>query len=265
MTVRKMLEESGLRRHEAERLLMVATGCGRAAMLSLDDVSVAERARFETMVWRRRDGEPLQYLEGVVPFGPIEVCVDERVLIPRVETEYLWELASNRGEPRAVVDLCTGSGVLALSAKHRWPAATVMGTDLSRSALSLARENGDRLGIDVEWCHGDLFDALDPELQGAIDLVLANPPYVGESEFDSLPDDVRLHEPREALVAGEGGLGVIRRIGAEVATWLAPGGEVWCEIGETQGARALAAFSGLEARVAQDLTGRDRYIHAVKR
>lgn len=265
MTIRSLVEGSRLPRHEAERLLMAVTGLERAGVVGLEAVSDADRDRFEAMVARRRQGEPLQYLEEVVPFGSIAVRVDERVLIPRPETEHLWELASRRVEPSIVVDLCTGSGVLALSAKHRWSNAAVYGTDISVDALAVADDNAHRLQLEVEWREGDLFDALEPDVRGSIDLVLANPPYVAESEFEVLPDDVRLHEPRQALVADDEGLAVLRRLGAEVADWMAPGGEVWCEIGETQGAAARAAFTELDAQVVQDLTGRDRYIHGVKR
>lgn len=265
MTVKGLVEESGLARHEAERLLLAATGLPRSTLLGLDRVSPEHQEMFADMAARRRAGYPLQYLEGRIPFGPIEVQVDQRALIPRPETEYLWELASKSAEPSVVVDLCTGSGALALAAKHQWPSATVFGTDLSRAALSLAGENADRLDIDVNWREGDLFDALDSSLHGSIDLLLTNPPYVAESEFDELPDDVRLYEPRSALVAHGSGLGVIRRVGSQVESWLASGGEVWCEIGATQGEEAVAAFVGLESWVVQDLTGRDRYVHGVRR
>jgi len=265
MTVEALLDASGLHRHEAERLLMAVTGLTRSGLLILDSVSPEESERFEQLAERRRSGYPLQYLEREVPFAAIDVHVDERALIPRPETEHLWELASAGKEPGVVVDVCTGSGVLALSAKHRWPAARVVGTDVSREALSLARENGARLGIDVDWGEGDLFDAVDPGLRGMVDLVLANPPYVSESEYASLPDDVRRHEPRQALVADDDGLAVIGDLGAQIGQWLAPDGEVWCEIGETQGAAAVAAFSGLDVRLVQDLTGRDRYLHGVER
>lgn len=264
MIVASLLQGSGLDRHEAERLLMAVIGVSRSALLTLDQVSPQQANRFEDLATQRRHGYPLQYLEGVVPFAAIEVQVDQRALIPRPETEYLWELAAAGPEPTVVVDLCSGTGVLALSARRQWPDARIIGTDLSREALSLARENAELLGMEVEWCRGDLFDAVDPALRGFIDLVLANPPYVSLSEYRLLPDDVRLHEPREALVADDDGLAVIRQIGAQVGEWLADGGSVWCEIGHDQGESARTAFADLEARVVKDLTGRDRYVHGVK-
>jgi release factor glutamine methyltransferase len=125
--------------------------------------------------------------------------------------------------------MCTGSGAVALFLKHHWPESRVIGTDSSSEALAVARSNG----ASVEWREGDLFDALDRSLMGGIDLVVANPPYIARQEWSALPADVR-HEPRAALVAGERGTEVIERILGNVSEWLAPGGEAWIEIGETQ-------------------------------
>jgi release factor glutamine methyltransferase len=125
--------------------------------------------------------------------------------------------------------MCTGSGAVALFLKHHWPESRVIGTDSSSEALAVARSNG----ASVEWREGDLFDALDRSLMGGIDLVVANPPYITRQEWSALPADVR-HEPRAALVAGERGTEVIERILGNVSEWLAPGGEAWIEIGETQ-------------------------------
>ncbi len=265
MTVHEVLDRSGLERHEAERLAMVVTGLDRSGLLALSSLTENERSRFHLLADRRRAGEPLQYLEEEVPFGPVTVLVDPRVLIPRPETEYLWELASQRTDPGVVVDLCTGSGALALSAKHGWPDAEVYGTDLSGDALEVARSNAARLGLAVQWKQGDLFAALDPTLRGRIGLILTNPPYVADDEYDDLPSEVREHEPREALLGGRHGMEVVETIAKEAGAWLRTGGVIWCEIGETQGAMALEAFEGLDAEVVKDLTGRDRFVHGVKR
>ncbi len=234
--------------HEMKRLEAVA---GRDSSL-------------EALIERRLAGEPLQYIEGSAQFGPLELKVDERVLIPRPETENLFELACRMVRvPEVVLDLCTGSGALALALKNRFPSAAVFATDISPEAIAVATENMSRTGLSVYLADGDVFEPLPAALLGEVDLIVANPPYVAESEFDSLPEDVR-REPRVALVSGRTGLEIIEKIGASAADWLRPGGVVICEIGETQGVAASSSFNGLAMVVRQDLTGRDRYVVGVK-
>ena len=202
-------------------------------MRRLAAVATPERPLGE-LVKLRASGQPLQYLEGTAAFGALTVAVDNRVLIPRSETEYLADLLAHRhSHPRLVVDLCTGSGAMALFIKEVWPTSRVVGSDFSPDALLVARQNGDHLGLAVEWYQGDLFSALPVDMRGKIDLLVANPPYVSEEEWELLPIDV-MHEPRSALVAGPIGTEIIDRILDEVDDWLVPGGEAWIEIGETQ-------------------------------
>jgi release factor glutamine methyltransferase len=244
------IPDSRLPAHEARRLWSVAC---RAP----DPVSA-----FRELEALRCAGHPLQYLEGTAAFGPIELMVDERVLIPRPETEQLWELAIRLVKgPAIVVDLGTGSGALALALAHAFPAARVIGVDLSSSALDVARFNGEHLGLDVEWRHGDLWAALDPGLAGTVDLVVSNPPYIAEGDWESLPPDVR-QEPRGALIAGPTGFEVLERIAAGADRWLAPGGWVACEIGETQGSASRELFAArlTDVRIAVDLAGRERFV-----
>lgn len=218
----------------------------------------------EELVARRLGGEPLQYIEGTAAFGPLDLVVDERVLVPRPETEGLFEIATKMvRNPEVIVDLCTGSGALALALKNAFPTAAVFATDVSEDAVEVAIQNKYRNRLDVYFALGDLFDPLPASLFGEIDLMVANPPYVSEREFPLLPDDVQ-REPRMALVAGPTGLEVIRAIGATAADWLRPGGVVVCEIGETQAVAASNAFLNLPTVVRQDLAGRDRYVVAVK-
>lgn len=217
----------------------------------------------DELVRRRLEGEPLQYLEGTAAFGPFDLAVDERVLIPRPETEGLWDLACSLvTSPAVIVDLCTGSGALAIALARRFPDARVIGTDLSEDALGVARVNGAALAPDVEWRKGDLFDALEPSLRGKVDLLVSNPPYVSAAEWGELPVDVR-REPRMALVAGKTGLEILSRIADEAATWLRPGGKLVCEIGEKQGRAVRDVFSRYhDVVVLRDLTDRDRYLVA---
>ncbi|MGH8936679.1 MAG: N5-glutamine methyltransferase family protein [Acidimicrobiia bacterium] len=261
----------GIPAHEARRLRAVA---GR-------------QAGFEELVDRRRAGEPLQYLEGTVQFGRLELLADRRALIPRPETELLWEMAVQAlqgslplwgrvgdgqgslplwgrvGEGAVVVDLCTGSGNLALALKHAFPAAQVYATDISEEALSLAEANASRTGLEVELLRGDLFEPLPPELRGRVDLLVANPPYVSEAEFGDLPPEVRDHEPYQALVAGPRGDEVVRRVIEEAPGWLRADGLLFCEIAESLLPLPMGGGWG-EGTLAirPDLTGRPRVLVA---
>lgn len=223
----------------------------------------------EALISRRLAGEPLQYIEGSAAFGPIELLVDDRVLVPRPETEQLWDEAVRAVDGRVgpgsvLVDLCTGAGGIALALKHRFPTARVIGTDVDPDALVLARANGQRLDLDVEWREGDLFGALPLELRGRIDLITTNPPYVSEYEWEALPEDVK-REPRQALVAGPRGTEVVDRIANEAYWWLGVGGWVFCEIGETQGQNARSEFGRwMDTDLRTDLAGRDRILIARK-
>ncbi|MGH8912252.1 MAG: peptide chain release factor N(5)-glutamine methyltransferase, partial [Acidimicrobiia bacterium] len=226
-------------------------------------IQAREGLDHEELAGRRLAGEPLQYLEGTAAFADFEVVVDERVLIPRPETEGLFELAAESvTDPRRVVDLGTGSGVLAIALARRFPLAAVHGVDRLPGAIDVARQNAARLAATVRFHLGDLFSPLAPELRGTVGLIVSNPPYVAAHEWGGLPADVR-HEPREALVAGPEGTEVLERIAAEVGDWLGPNGVVVCEIGETQARAVSAMFEPLgPVRVVDDLAGRPRYVLA---
>lgn len=232
-------------------------------MSRLESLAGSE-TQLEDLIARRLAGEPLQYIEGTAAFGPLELVVDERVLIPRPETEGLYELATRLVRtPEVIVDLCTGSGALGLALKSFFPGASVFATDISAAAIEVAAFNRHRTGHHVFLAEGNLFDPLPTAILGTVDLIVANPPYVADVDFSGLPRDVQ-REPRIALVSGPTGLEVIQQIGASAATWLRPGGVVICEIGERQGVSASSSFRDLPAVVRQDLTGRDRYVVAVK-
>lgn len=226
-------------------------------------VAGEDHDRLAALVEARLGGEPLQYLEGTAAFGPLDLAVDHRVLIPRPETEQLWELATGLVDrPEVIVDLCTGSGALALALKLVFPTARVLATELSPGAVAVARANAGRLGLEVEILEGDLFAPLLEDLAGRVDLVVSNPPYVAEGEWSVLPEDVK-REPVMALVAGPEGSEILARIAGQVGTWLRPGGVVVCEMGETQGETVRALFAGLDQiRIRPDLTGRDRFVTA---
>ncbi|MEZ5175672.1 MAG: peptide chain release factor N(5)-glutamine methyltransferase [Acidimicrobiia bacterium] len=253
----------GLPVHEAVRLLSAATSKPRTELLVGTDITSDEYSAFTSMVRRRIDHEPLQYLEGSVPFGPVDVVVDERVLVPRPETEYLFELVMQRcAALNVVVDLCTGSGNLALALKAAYPDAAVYATDLSADAADLARSNAARNALEVTVMTGDLFNPLPSRLRGSVDLIVANPPYLARRELADVPADVR-REPEMALVAGPEGDEVIRRIAEAAGDWVAPCGLVAIEVSEFHAASVAEYFDGATVTVVPDLTGRDRFVLAV--
>ncbi len=250
-----------LPRHETERLLSKATHRPRPELLLGVPITHTELATFEALATRRRAGEPLQYLEERIPFGPIEVTVDRRGLIPRPETEQLFALAVDAVvEPQVILDLGTGSGNLALALKHAFPDAVVYATDISPGAAALARENARDANLDVNVLDGDLFDPIPEHLRGNVDLIVSNPPYLSEAEIAGLPEDVRDHEPRIALVAGPTGDEVLAVIASKAPGWLAPGGTIVCEISEFRGAAMEELFAPLGGEVRQDLAGKDRFV-----
>ena len=233
-------------------------------------------ARLDAMVGRRGAGEPIQHVLGHWPFRTLDLLVDARALIPRPETEQVVEVALAEldrvllgrpaGHRPVAVDLGTGTGAIALSIAVERPGVEVWATDRSPEALALARANLAALGMAgtrVRVVQGDWFAALDEDLRGRIDLVVANPPYVAADE--PLDPSVRDWEPADALVPGPTGLEAYEAILAEVASWLAPGGVVVLEIGATQAdaVAALAVAAGLgSVGTTTDLAGLDRAVVA---
>jgi len=254
--------------------------CEHAAGMSADEFRAAqgEHVRttvarsLESMVARRRAGEPLQYVMRSWAFRRLEVMVDERVLIPRTETETLVELAlakvKNRGDGAVVVDLGTGSGVIGLSiAAEAYPQKTeVWLTDDSRDALDVARANLagiGRAGAVVRLAEGNWFDALPAELRGHVQVAVANPPYIAEGDAE-VARDVHEWEPHHALYSGESGLDAILEIVGSAPEWLAPGGVLLMEMGYRQADAVRALFDSRWSGVVihQDLAARDRFVEA---
>ena len=247
-------------RHEAERLLVVATGLSRSNLLIGVEVSDANIELYRELLVRRLADEPLQYIEGSVPFGPIEVAVDPRVLIPRPETEYMFDLVVRHiDEPSIIVDLCTGSGNLAIALKRTFPDATVYATDLSPEAAAVARSNADKNDADILVLEGDLFSPLPVAVRGSIDLLVANPPYLAEVELEQVPADVRM-EPHAALVSGPRGDEIVLAIAAQLEGWLSSEGLFALEVSEFHASSILKRFQHLDAVAVADLTGRDRFV-----
>jgi release factor glutamine methyltransferase len=249
---------------------LAAAGCVSAraeAGWLLEEAPDADALR--AMVARRAAGEPLQYVIGWAPFGRLRLAVGPGVFVPRPETESLADRAAGRlrgrPEPRIAVDLCTGSGAIACFLAAEVPGARVLATELDPGALAWAAGNAERYG--VELLAGDLDAPLPAELAGRVAVLCANVPYVPSAAIATLPTDVRDHEPRLALDGGPDGLDVLRRLAPRATRWLAPGGRLYCEIGEDQAkaAAALLAQAGLaDVAIHQDLVGRDRIVEGTR-
>lgn len=222
-------------------------------------------AQLETLLKRRANGEPLQYILGGAYFMGLRFSVDKRVLIPRQDTETLAESAiiALRGmkKPR-VLDLCTGSGAIGISIKTLIPSAEVTLTDVSRDALDVAHKNAHDLNADVDIRHGDLFKAVGRD---QFDLIASNPPYIPRGDIDALQKEVQ-YEPLLALDGGEDGLDVYRRIAKEAPAHLKPEGYVYLEVGIGQADAVLQLIREnidcAESGVINDLNGVPRVVWA---
>jgi release factor glutamine methyltransferase len=245
----------------AELLLASALSCDRVRLyLDFDKpLGDPELSRFRDLVRRRAEGEPTAYLVGKREFFGHAFRVDPRVLVPRPETELLVEaaLAALPAGGRAL-DLCTGSGCVAVSLALGRPGAQVLATDVSADAIALARENAGALGAVVDFATGDLWSAVH---EGArFDVVASNPPYVPTRELPGLSREVR-REPCIALDGGEDGLAVLRRIVEGAPARLAPGGTLVVEMHESHldALPALCLAAGFErAEARRDLAGLPR-------
>ena len=262
-TALQQLLSRGLPRLEAQMLLLHALGQpthARAWLLAHDGDALAPDAaeRMRVLAARRMAGEPMAYLTGEKHFHGLRLTIDARVLDPRDDTETLVDWALTllpEGEPRRVLDLGTGSGAIALAIAQRRPQARVTATDASADALAVARANGQRLGLPVDWCQGDWLAPLAGE---RFDVIVSNPPYIAE---DDVHLDALAHEPRSALVSGADGLDDLRRIVAAAGAHLRPGGWLLLEHGWDQApaVRALLAEADFaDVRSQRDLAGIER-------
>lgn len=234
-------------RLQAELLLAHALETTRTSVLARLDEMLAPgvAARYAANVARRAQYEPLAYILGHQEFYGLDFLVDRRVLIPRHETETLLLLALERAKHSApalsvIIDVGTGSGVLALTLAHHLPQARVVAVDISPDALAVARVNANRLNLEprVEFIESDLLESRTSR-NVPFDLLVANLPYIPSARFDQLPREIRAFEPRGALDGGEDGLAIFRRLLAQLELHAARGAVVLLEISEEQGDVAL--------------------------
>ncbi len=224
-----------------------------------DLLSPLDAARYEDLLTRRASGVPLQYLTREQNFCGLSLYVDERVLIPRQDTECLVEEVLRDGAGGDLLDLCTGSGCIPLALLKHGNFSCALGADISVEALAVAEINRARTGLALSLRQSDLF----AEIPERFDVITANPPYIESAEIETLSVEVRDHEPRLALDGAADGLVFYRRLAAESGAHLKPGGRLYLEIGMSQGAAVAsllkaAAFSDIQ--IIRDLAGRDRIV-----
>lgn len=256
----------GSPRVDAELLAAHVAGADRwrVTFLEPDDEFAA---RYRALVAQRAQRIPLQHLTGTAAFGPVTVHVGPGVFVPRPETESLleWALAQSLSASPVIVDLCTGSGALALALAHRFPDARVVAVDDSDEALAYARRNA--AGTTVGVHRADVTSAgVLAELDGTVDLLVSNPPYI--------PDDARLepevaqHDPAHALFGGPDGMAVIDGLVGVAARLLRPGGGCAIEHDDTTSQRTVDAFvrtgAFVDVTARHDLAGRPRFVTAVR-
>ena len=256
-------------RLDAEVLLAFALKTDRVRLIvdARRPLEADELGRFRELVKRRRKHEPVAFLRGEREFFGRPFRVDARVLIPRPDTEVLVQVALERTRHVSMcmraLDLCTGSGCVAISLGRERPTASVLASDVSEGALAVARDNAQRLGAyNVGWAAGDLFAAL-PGKTPRFDVITANPPYIPSEEIATLAEDIRSFEPRLALDGGPDGLDLLRRIVQDAPAFLVDGGALALEVGAGEApdvARLVEERGFQDVKSARDYGGIERVV-----
>lgn len=265
-------------RTTAKWLCEHASGCDADEFRENLDEFVSQRSglQLDDMVRRYLGGEPLQYVMGRWGFRRLDLLVDQRVLIPRPETEVIVDIVreflAEQPQPHVVVDLGTGSGAIGLSLLQELPleSATVWMTDASADAIDVARANATGVGrraTGARFAVGEWFAALPKDMAGTVDVVVSNPPYiaVGDPEVES---SVNEWEPHSALFAGNDGLNDLRTIVSDAPQWLRSGGMLVVEMGYTQADAVSALFQNagfVNVHVRTDLAGLNRFVSGQKK
>ncbi len=278
--ISRRLEDAGIASPDADASILVDEMVARFG----EDLDRCDRGVLDALVERRLRREPLQLVVGHTTFRYVRVPCRRGVFIPRPETEIVAGVAIDEaralGRPALVVEPCTGTGAIAMAVASEVPRANVIASDASRAAVMLARENVERLvarPLPTPWTPGDHLapearlavapgrdlDGLPDKLQGRVDVLVSNPPYLPASDRGTWEPEVADHDPDRALVGGDDGHEVVNRLLGLAMTWLRPGGLVVLEIDDRRGddARAAASAAGLvDVEIMRDLTGRDRAV-----
>lgn len=244
---------------EREWIACEALGTTRGALWLTREVGDEQARRMTEYAKERASGKPLWQVFGYTQFCGLRIEIDGNVLCPRPETEELVGLAARYcGKGKKVLDLCTGSGCIAVALAAT--GAQITASDVSEKALKVARKNADANGAAIKFVLSDLWDGLD----GRFDVIVTNPPYIPSSEVDALDREVKDFEPRLALDGGEDGLDFYRRIALGLDAHLADGGILFAEIGADQAQEIRRIFDKFEVGIYRDMQGKDR-MAAVKR
>lgn len=257
---KKKFAEKGIDESDAEWIYSLVLDIKRSELSSERIISPAESKQIASIVEKRLTGRPLWYIIGDVDFCGCTIKVDERVLIPRPETEQLAEIAIKTVEEGdKVLDMCTGSGCLAIAIAKGCAGKNISVTaaDVSDAAIMLAKENANLNSAVVHFVQTDLFD----NIRGRFNVIVCNPPYIKTAEIAELDREVKDFEPRIALDGGEDGLDFYRRLAREINRYVARGGMLILEVGEDQAAEVLRLFEKRDyAIVIKDLEGKDRFL-----
>lgn len=256
-------------RHDAEWILACVMRVRRGALVLDRSQKLSEEhvTRFWELIERRSHREPLGYVLGTVVFRGLELECGPGALVPRPETEIVAEQAIRRARDRGrasratVVDVGTGCAPIALSLAAEVPDSRIFATEIAPAARGWALRNLARTGLRCTLLPGDLLSPLHPALGGCVDVVVSNPPYVADDEWDAMEPEIRKFEPKDAICSGPMGLEIIADLAEASRPWLAHGGWLIMEIGETQGEAVeeiLQATGYGDVQILKDLNGRDR-------
>lgn len=263
----RQLEEAGIEEASLDARLLLEEICGtsRSDLLAHGDKQVTQEQGDSYISWieKRKRHIPLQHILGYQEFMGLKFKVTPMVLIPRQDTETLVEeVMRYLNDGMRILDMCTGSGCILLSLLKYSNSCQGVGSDLSKEALEVARENAENLSLDAEFVQSDLFE----NIEGKYEIIISNPPYIPSGEIKELMEEVRDHDPLLALDGGEDGLTFYREIIKTAGRYLYPGGRLFFEIGSKQG----MAVSGLmekagyrDVAVCQDLSGLDRVVSGI--
>ena len=262
----RQLTDAGFSEARTDVRILLFHACGLDFMSFLRDGDLQAQAEqeeyFRGMLARRMNHEPVQYIIGEQEFCGLRFLVQTGVLIPRPETELLAEAVFTTAKGKRVLDLCTGSGCIAVTVAKLGAPVFTAASDYSAEALAVAKKNAELQDVPVTFFHGDLFE----NVEGTYDIIVSNPPYIKSKVVEELMPEVKDFEPRMALDGTEDGLLFYRRIVAEAKVFLNPGGRLMFEIGHDQGEEVsgLLYDAGYEEiEVKKDYAGLDRMVFAV--
>ena len=240
--------------HELERLKQKAQ--------EISGSKTEYQNEYSTLLTRRFNHEPIQYIEEFMPFYTVQLKVDERALIPRPETEYLIEIIKNKVvKPKSILDVGTGSGCISLMMKHLYPEAEVKGIDISPFAIQLATENATLNGMNIEFIQSDLLNEVS---SSNFDLIIANLPYIPSSEIETLDLEVLNYEPLNALDGGDNdGINIIQKLINQIEDRKYKDFEIFLEIDERFGQKVIELLNNYDdVELIKDMADKDRYVYA---